>query len=84
MTRERAEEIRRAIWASGGWGYRVDDQGRRTDCYTAEERAEIVAFWDTLPGTSTFYDAVARMAQGERVRCRACSRSHPLGDCPAG
>lgn len=60
MTRERAEEIRKAIWAAHGWG----QVGQH---YTAEEREEINRFWTRLPGSTSFYDAVARMARGEHL-----------------
>lgn len=51
MTKKRLKEILDSIWASHGW----------KSCETAEERAEIVAFWNTLPGHTTFYDAVDGM-----------------------
>lgn len=55
MTRERAEEIRRAIWDSHGWD----------GVETPEERKEIVKVWETMPGWTCFYDAVERIAKGE-------------------
>ncbi|WP_408890112.1 hypothetical protein ACJ2CR_02595 [Myxococcus faecalis] len=61
MTDSRAEEIRRAIWAAYGWA----QAGRQ---YTNEEELEINAFWTTLPGGTSFYDAVARMALGEHLK----------------
>jgi hypothetical protein len=60
-TAARAEEIRQAIWAAHGWA----QAGRQ---YTREEEAEISAFWTTLPGNTSLYDAVARMARGEHLK----------------
>jgi hypothetical protein len=60
ITKERAEEIRRAIWARHGW--------TAPNQVTAEEDREIIRFWNTLPGTSSYYDAVARMARGEHLK----------------
>ncbi len=61
MTAARAEEIRRAIWAAHGCA-QVGWQ------YTKDEEAEINAFWTTLPGSTSFYDVVARMALGEHLK----------------
>jgi hypothetical protein len=58
ITAERAEEIRAAIWGSHGW-----EEGGAT----AAEKVEIHRFWDTLPGSCSFYDAVARMAKGAHL-----------------
>ncbi|QQR41878.1 hypothetical protein JKA73_22320 [Myxococcus xanthus] len=60
MTTERAEEVRRAIWAAHGWA----QAGWQ---YTKDEEMEIQAFWTTLPGGTSFYDVVARMAQSEHL-----------------
>ena len=60
MTPERAEEIRKAIWAAHGWA-----QVGQT--YTAEEQREINRFWTKMPGNTSFYDAVVRMARGEHL-----------------
>lgn len=51
MTLERAKEIRARIWDSHGW-----DGGE-----TPDERREITAFWRTLRGTTTYYDAVCEL-----------------------
>ena len=61
MTPERAEQIRKAIWASHSWA----QVGTH---YTAEERTEIGRFWNTLPGGTSLYDAVAGMARGEHLK----------------
>lgn len=61
LTQARAEEIRKAIWAAHGWGKVGRD-------YTVEEQAEIDRFWTTLPGNTSFYDAVNRMARGEHLK----------------
>jgi len=61
LTAARAEEIRRAVWAAHGWA----QAGRQ---YTEDEEAEISAFWTALPGGTSFYDAVARMARGEHLK----------------
>jgi len=53
MTPERAEEIRQEIINSGGWG---------SKSITKEEDQEIMDFWNTLDGRSTYYEAVSRMA----------------------
>jgi len=55
MTPERAEEIRQEIINSGGWG---------SKSITKEEDQEIMDFWNTLDGRSTYYEAVSRMANG--------------------
>lgn len=54
MSRQRAEEIRVSIWASGCWTY---------GCATPEEIAEIKRIWETFPGNYSFYDTIARMAR---------------------
>ena len=36
--------------------------------YTKDEEREIQAFWTTLSGGTSFYDAVARMARGDHLK----------------
>jgi hypothetical protein len=60
MTKERAEEIRKAIWAAGGW-----IQVGAT--LTKDEDREVKRFWNRLPGSLSYYDVVARMARGEHL-----------------
>lgn len=61
MTRERAEEIRKAIWAAHGWA-------QVNVSHTPEEEEEIQRFWTTLPGSTSFYEAVSLMARGEHLK----------------
>ncbi len=61
MTPERAEEIRKAIWAAHGWA-QVGKQ------YTEAEAKEITRYWNTLPGSTSFYGVVSRMAKGEHLK----------------
>lgn len=63
MTKERAEEIRQNIMAAHGWSQVGRD-------LTAEEDAEVRRFWNTLPGNTSFYDAVCRMARGEHLTAK--------------
>ncbi|WNZ59102.1 hypothetical protein QEG98_23685 [Myxococcus sp. MxC21-1] len=52
LTLERAEKIRRAIWASHGWA-QVGSQ------FTKEKEEDLRAFWSTLPGDLGINDAVS-------------------------
>ena len=61
MTPKRAEEIRQEIMDSGGW---------ESKSATKEEDQEIMDFWQTLDGRSTYYEAVSRMSKGVLYLCR--------------
>lgn len=50
---ERLREIKANIWASHGW-----DKG----C-TAEERKQINQEWNSMPGSYSFFDAVATLVK---------------------
>lgn len=61
---ERAEEIRQVIlWKGGGC------LGVGSKCpyepETKEEKAEIMALWNTMPGHTCYYDAVCRIVRKE-------------------
>jgi dihydroxyacid dehydratase/phosphogluconate dehydratase len=53
ISKERAEEIRKEIWASHGWN---------SKSMTKEEEQIIKSYWNSLPGETTFYDAVRDLA----------------------
>lgn len=53
ISKARAEEIRKEIWASHGW---------ESKSMTIEEKKIISAYWNSLPGETTFYDAVRDLA----------------------
>lgn len=59
ITPERAKEIQQWI-LSTSW---LKPQNGPTD----EEDREVRAFWDTLDGGTSYYDAVARMARGDHL-----------------
>lgn len=61
MKPERAEEIRKTIWAHHGHTKLGRD-------LTGDEHDEVCRFWAGLPGTTSFYDAVSRMAKGEHLK----------------
>ena len=63
MTPERAEQIRETMWRAGLWNW---------GCATPEEIKAVKEFWETLPGTTTAYDAVQCLARGGRT-CAGCS-----------
>lgn len=54
---DRLKEIQSSIHASGGWW----------SCEIPEEKREIHAAWDAMPGHFTFYDAVSKMLADARV-----------------
>lgn len=62
MTRERADEIFEAAKARaihGPWSDQLDK------VMTADERAEVIAFWKRIPsGSSTFVSALFRIRDG--------------------
>ena len=58
ITTGRARQIASEIWNSGGWG---------SPSMTETECREILKFWNTLSGSSFFYEAVTRMAKGEHI-----------------
>jgi hypothetical protein len=58
MTRERAEQIRKSVWESGGWHNGTDNP---------VEVAEIQRFWMSIGRYNSYYDAVSRMARGEHL-----------------
>ena len=65
MTQERANELLALIrWESGGCLF----QDKKAPPYpemTPEERAEVKAKWDTMPGHTCFHDAVLRIYKGQ-------------------
>jgi hypothetical protein len=58
ISKERAEEIRATLWRNM--------QGSGSGGETPQERAEIMRFWSGIGGENSYYDAVARLARGER------------------
>ena len=50
---DRLKEIKSSIQASSGW----------RSCETPEEKREIHAAWDSMPGHFSFYDAVSKMIE---------------------
>lgn len=66
MTPERAEELRQEILKLGGW---------HPISITEEEESTVRMMWATMPGYTCFYDAVARIANGEPVpeNCPTCN-----------
>lgn len=69
MSRERAEEICKAIRKARGWT-------QVGVCPTKDEDREIIRFWNTLPSGSSYYDAVAGMAKSEHL----CAEDRPRAD----
>ena len=60
MTPERAQKIiddARALSKCGPWSDRLDE------VMTTDERQEIKAVWDTMPGYTCFVDALYRIAR---------------------
>ena len=62
MTPERAEQIRETMWRAGLWNW---------GCATPEEIKAVKEFWETLPGTTTAYDAVQLLSRDNT--CATCS-----------
>jgi hypothetical protein len=60
ITKERAEEIRKKIWADHGWT-------KVGTCPTKDENDEIQRFWSRLPNNTSYYDVVSRMARGDHL-----------------
>lgn len=58
LTAERAQEILDTARASKGMGPWVD----RIQM-TPAEKGKVIAFWNTLPGNTTFMDALTRLAR---------------------
>lgn len=73
MTRERAEEIRAAIWRAHGWG---------GGGATPAEQSEIAAFWKTLPGSCTYFDAVSMLASEDPDGARGARWAFAGPRCP--
>ena len=62
MTRERANEIVRqaqALARYGPWSDQLDK------VMTPDERAAVLAMWETMPGYTTFVHALQRICNGE-------------------
>lgn len=57
LSPKRCQEIRATIRRTHGW--RSDE--------TSEERREIDAYWQTMPGSASFSDAVAAMSRGAHI-----------------
>jgi hypothetical protein len=60
MTCDRAEQIRKRVLANHG----VFTVGKDV---TVDEDREICAFWNRLPHGTSYYDAIARMAEGRHL-----------------
>ena len=61
MTSERAAEIIEQAQGRATFGPWSDQLDK---VMTAEERAEVIRFWETMPGYTCFVDALFRIKQG--------------------
>ena len=71
MTKERALYILQTMNPFGEFRYAFRDGARGArhrlyaDGITAEEDDDIRNLWETMPGSTCYYDAVVRIAQGK-------------------